>query len=198
MFASRGLRVRVPLAPHLVNMVFLRLCSTATHHLQQQTLLHEAAHGVSDVRDVQDTSREGRHHNTRHNSLGEELDLTVTQVAGMGWSGTSAGGFWPSAMPPLDPHRPATPTHTSTRTVVSHPAAHASVRTPVRRRGRCPRRTWTGKPRDHVSSSADWQGEGDDDFMSGVGGRDVAAEGSRSVRQVTKVAWVSLDGHPRG
>ena len=53
------------------------------------TLLHEAAHGLADVREVQDTSRQGRYHNTRYKALGEELGLVVTQVAGIGWSGTA-------------------------------------------------------------------------------------------------------------
>src|SRR5215213_731231 len=53
------------------------------------TLLHEAAHGIADVRQIQDTSRQGRYHNTRYKALGEELGLTVTQVAGIGWSGTA-------------------------------------------------------------------------------------------------------------
>ena len=53
------------------------------------TLLHEAAHGLADVRRVQDTSRQGRYHNTRYKALGEELGLVVTQVAGIGWSGTA-------------------------------------------------------------------------------------------------------------
>ena len=42
------------------------------------TLLHEAAHGLSDVRQIQDTSRQGRYHNTRYKALGEELGLVVT------------------------------------------------------------------------------------------------------------------------
>src|SRR3954452_692141 len=42
------------------------------------TLLHEAAHGLADVRVVQDTSRQGRYHNTRYKALGEELGLVVT------------------------------------------------------------------------------------------------------------------------
>jgi len=53
------------------------------------TLLHEAAHGLADVRNIQDTSRQGRYHNTRYKAVGEELGLTVTQVAGIGWSGTA-------------------------------------------------------------------------------------------------------------
>jgi hypothetical protein len=53
------------------------------------TLLHEAAHGVADVRQVQDTSRQGRYHNARYKALAEELGLAVTQVGGIGWSDTA-------------------------------------------------------------------------------------------------------------
>lgn len=55
------------------------------------TLLHEAAHGVATVRKVQDTSRQGRYHNARFKHLGEELGLLITQVPGIGWSGTALG-----------------------------------------------------------------------------------------------------------
>ena len=37
------------------------------------TLLHEAAHGVAWVREVQDTSRGGRYHNRRFKALAEEI-----------------------------------------------------------------------------------------------------------------------------
>jgi len=52
------------------------------------TLLHEAAHGVADVRDIKDTSRQGRYHNRRYKALGEELGLEITQAPGIGWSAT--------------------------------------------------------------------------------------------------------------
>ena len=52
------------------------------------TLLHEAAHGMASTRGIQDTSRQGRYHNQRFAALGEELGLTITQVQGIGWSGT--------------------------------------------------------------------------------------------------------------
>lgn len=52
------------------------------------TLLHEAAHGVAHVRDIKDTSRQGRYHNTRFKFLGEELGLTITQAPTIGWSNT--------------------------------------------------------------------------------------------------------------
>ena len=52
------------------------------------TLLHEAAHGLAEVRDIKDTSRQGRYHNTRFKVLAEELGLTVTEVPVLGWSRT--------------------------------------------------------------------------------------------------------------
>ncbi|HET9873916.1 MAG TPA: hypothetical protein VFP89_15130 [Propionibacteriaceae bacterium] len=52
------------------------------------TLLHEAAHGLADARRIQDTSRQGRYHNTRYKALAEELGLHVTQLTDIGWSGT--------------------------------------------------------------------------------------------------------------
>ncbi len=55
------------------------------------TLLHEGAHGVAYVRRVKDTSRDGRYANARCRALGEELGLAVTQVPGIGWSGTELG-----------------------------------------------------------------------------------------------------------
>lgn len=53
------------------------------------TALHEAAHGVASVRDIRDTSRQGRFHNTRYRVLAEELGLTVAQAASIGWSDTT-------------------------------------------------------------------------------------------------------------
>lgn len=53
------------------------------------TLLHEAAHGIAHVRQIQDTSRQGRYHNNRYKLLGEEVGLAITQVADIGWSGTA-------------------------------------------------------------------------------------------------------------
>lgn len=55
------------------------------------TLLHEAAHGVADVRGIQDTSRQGRYHNSRYRELGTELGLTITKTDPIGWSGTALG-----------------------------------------------------------------------------------------------------------
>lgn len=42
-----------------------------------ETLLHEAAHALAQVRGVKDTSRQGRYHNARFQALGEELGLVV-------------------------------------------------------------------------------------------------------------------------
>lgn len=52
------------------------------------TLLHEAAHALADARDIQDTSRQGRYHNTRYRGLAQELGLEVRKVGNIGWSGT--------------------------------------------------------------------------------------------------------------
>ena len=43
-------------------------------------LLHEAAHGVASVREIQDTSRQGRFHNTRYRALAGELGLAVARA----------------------------------------------------------------------------------------------------------------------
>lgn len=51
-----------------------------------ETLLHEAAHGVADVRRIKDTSRQGRYHNARYKLLGEELGLVIKQHPQIGWS----------------------------------------------------------------------------------------------------------------
>lgn len=53
-----------------------------------ETLLHEAAHGVAAVRDIKDTSRQGRYHNRRYKALAEELGLRVTEDRSIGWSPT--------------------------------------------------------------------------------------------------------------
>jgi hypothetical protein len=53
------------------------------------TLLHEAGHGLAQARDVQDTSRQGRHHNRRYATLARELGLEVTSVQSIGWSATT-------------------------------------------------------------------------------------------------------------
>jgi hypothetical protein len=53
------------------------------------TLLHEAAHGLAQTREVQDTSRQGRYHNRRYATLARELGLEVTTVTPIGWSATT-------------------------------------------------------------------------------------------------------------
>jgi hypothetical protein len=53
------------------------------------TLLHEAAHGLAQTRQVQDTSRQGRYHNRRYATLARELGLDVTSVKPIGWSATT-------------------------------------------------------------------------------------------------------------
>jgi len=50
------------------------------------TLLHEAAHGLADVRGVKDTSRQGRWHNQKFKALAEELGLEATKDPRVGWS----------------------------------------------------------------------------------------------------------------
>lgn len=55
------------------------------------TLLHEAAHGVAMTRELQDTSRQGRYHNTRFRTIGEELGLRLGHCATDGWSTTTLG-----------------------------------------------------------------------------------------------------------
>lgn len=54
-----------------------------------ETLLHEAAHGMAAMRKIQDTSRQGRYHNSRYRELGEEIGLTITKTDPIGWSGTA-------------------------------------------------------------------------------------------------------------
>jgi hypothetical protein len=52
------------------------------------TLLREAAHGLAQAREVQDTSRGGRYHNRRYAQLARELGLEVASVKPIGWSAT--------------------------------------------------------------------------------------------------------------
>jgi hypothetical protein len=53
------------------------------------TLLHEAAHGVANTRQIKDTSRQGRCHNRRFATLAGELGLKVDVDPKTGWSQTS-------------------------------------------------------------------------------------------------------------
>ncbi|GAB3823884.1 hypothetical protein GCM10027610_001390 [Dactylosporangium cerinum] len=50
------------------------------------TLLHEAAHGLAAVRDIQDTSRQGRWHNKQFAKLAAELGMTTTKDDKLGFS----------------------------------------------------------------------------------------------------------------
>jgi hypothetical protein len=53
------------------------------------TLLHEAAHAIAGVRDIQDTSRQGRYHNVKFKELGNELGLIIEKDPRIGWSLTT-------------------------------------------------------------------------------------------------------------
>jgi hypothetical protein len=53
------------------------------------TLLHEAAHALAHVRDIKDTSRQGRWHNAKFKALAEELGIEVAKDPRIGWSPTA-------------------------------------------------------------------------------------------------------------
>ncbi len=53
------------------------------------TLLHEAAHALAHVRDIKDTSRQGRWHNAKFKALAEELGIEVAKDPRIGWSPTT-------------------------------------------------------------------------------------------------------------
>jgi hypothetical protein len=50
------------------------------------TLLHEATHGLANVRGIQDTSRQGRWHNKKFATLAAELGLTAAKDDKLGYS----------------------------------------------------------------------------------------------------------------
>ena len=52
------------------------------------TLLHEAAHSVAWQRGVKDTSRQGRYHNHRFQTVAEEVGLQVQRDSRFGWTRT--------------------------------------------------------------------------------------------------------------
>jgi len=52
-------------------------------------LLHEAAHALAHVRDIKDTSRQGRWHNAKFKALAEQLEIEVTKDPRIGWSPTT-------------------------------------------------------------------------------------------------------------
>jgi len=50
------------------------------------TVLHEAAHDLAHARGIQDTSRQGRHHNHRYRDIAGELLLDVSRDDRLGWT----------------------------------------------------------------------------------------------------------------
>lgn len=58
-------------------------------HEVMATLLHEAAHCLAHVREIQDTSRQGRWHNREFAKLAAEVGITVTKDPKIGYSVTS-------------------------------------------------------------------------------------------------------------
>jgi hypothetical protein len=58
-------------------------------HAVLGTLLHEATHGVAATRNIKDTSRQGRYHNTRFRDLATELGTRVERDPRIGWSITT-------------------------------------------------------------------------------------------------------------
>lgn len=53
------------------------------------TLLHEAAHCMCEVSKIEDTSRNGRYHNTRFKAMAEKFGLTVQKDKVYGWTITT-------------------------------------------------------------------------------------------------------------
>jgi hypothetical protein len=53
------------------------------------TLLHEAAHALAHVRQIKDTSRQGRWHNTRFKALADEVGIQTSKDPRIGWSPTT-------------------------------------------------------------------------------------------------------------
>jgi hypothetical protein len=58
-------------------------------HAVLGTLLHEATHGVAATRNIKDTSRQGRYHNTRFRDLATELGIRVERDPRIGRSITT-------------------------------------------------------------------------------------------------------------
>jgi hypothetical protein len=52
-------------------------------------LLHEAAHALAAMRGIQDTSRQGRYHNSRFARLARELGINVDKDPKIGWIPTT-------------------------------------------------------------------------------------------------------------
>lgn len=53
------------------------------------TLLHEAAHAAAEARNVKDTSRQGRYHNSNFKGIAESFGLSLEHSETLGWSTTS-------------------------------------------------------------------------------------------------------------
>jgi hypothetical protein len=53
------------------------------------TMLHEAAHGMAQVRGIKDTSRQGRYHNREFQALANEIGIEVTHSRELGYSTTT-------------------------------------------------------------------------------------------------------------
>lgn len=65
------------------------------------TLLHEAAHGAARTRGIQDTSRQGRFHNTKFRSIAESFGLSLEKDPSIGWSVTTVPPATAAAYAPL-------------------------------------------------------------------------------------------------
>lgn len=50
------------------------------------TLLHEAAHSAAEARGIKDTSRQGRFHNAKFKTIGQEFGLVLEKDPSIGWS----------------------------------------------------------------------------------------------------------------
>ena len=53
-----------------------------------EVLIHEAAHGIANAREIADTSRDGRYHNRRYKALAEEVGLTCEKLGTYGYTDT--------------------------------------------------------------------------------------------------------------
>jgi hypothetical protein len=70
------------------------------------TLLHEAAHAAAEARNIKDTSRQGRYHNTNFKNIAEEFGIKVNHDSVLGWSDTeipeTTQSFYDAAILDLD------------------------------------------------------------------------------------------------
>lgn len=53
------------------------------------TLIHEAAHAAAEARNIKDTSRQGRYHNSNFKAIATELGIAVEHHPSLGWSTTT-------------------------------------------------------------------------------------------------------------